>query len=160
MADIERKVPCTMREEGAKSTAEGADSTPEGTNSTTEGSVDFLTLIQSLKVTKRTGWVRKGISGPESIADHMYRMSIMALISADNEGLDHSRCMKIALAHDMAEALVGDITPHDNVTKEDKEAMERTAMHKITSVLGKKIGDHLWCFGKSTRLEHRPRLSY
>ena len=25
--------------------------------------------------------------------------------------------MKIALAHDMAEALVGDITPHDNVTK-------------------------------------------
>jgi len=136
MADDERNAPCTVREEGAKSTPEGANSTPEG-------AVDFLTLIQSLKVTKRTGWIRKGIDGPESIADHMYRMSIMALIAGDNEGLDHSRCMKIALAHDMAEALVGDITPHDNVTKEDKEAMERTAMQKMTSMLGKKTGDHL-----------------
>ena len=37
-----------------------------------------------MQKTKRTGWVRKGIIGPESIADHMYRMSMMAFISSDS----------------------------------------------------------------------------
>lgn len=37
-----------------------------------------------MQKTKRTGWVRKGIMGPESIADHMYRMSMMAFICNDN----------------------------------------------------------------------------
>ena len=30
--------------------------------------------------TKRTGWVKRGVHQPESIADHMYRMSMMGLI--------------------------------------------------------------------------------
>ena len=34
--------------------------------------------------TKRTGWVRKGVIGPESIADHMYRMGMMAFICHDS----------------------------------------------------------------------------
>jgi len=130
MASLERDAPSSVQDQ------EGATSSPEG-------AVDFLTLIQSLKVTKRTGWIRKGVNQPESIADHMYRMSIMALIAGDNENLDHNRCIKIALAHDLAEALVGDITPHDGVTKEDKEARERAAMQKMTSTLGKKSGEHL-----------------
>ena len=36
--------------------------------------IDFFHLIFKLKATKRTGWVRRGVKGPESIADHMYRM--------------------------------------------------------------------------------------
>ena len=79
--------------------------------------IDFLTLIQNLKVcaypqrrqlcprhtsacegqtfvaqtTKRTGWVRSGVAGPESIADHMYRMGMMALLARD-AGVDTNRC--------------------------------------------------------------------
>ena len=30
---------------------------------------------------KRTGWVKRGVAGPESIADHMYRMGAMALLA-------------------------------------------------------------------------------
>ncbi len=30
----------------------------------------------------------------------------------------------MALVHDLAESLVGDITPHDGVSKEDKYSME------------------------------------
>lgn len=41
----------------------------------TSSAIDFFNLIYKLKATKRTGWVRRGVKGPESIADHMYRMS-------------------------------------------------------------------------------------
>lgn len=46
-----------------------------------------------------------------------YRMSIMALVASNDERLDQSKCVQMALAHDMAEAVVGDITPHDGVSK-------------------------------------------
>ena len=34
------------------------------------------------------------------------------------------RCVKMALVHDMAECIVGDLTPHDNVSKEEKHRRE------------------------------------
>ncbi|KAF9613171.1 hypothetical protein IFM89_005942 [Coptis chinensis] len=70
----------------------------------TSSAIDFLTLCHSLKVTKRTGWVRKEIKNPESIADHMYRMALMALISADMPAVDRHKCIKMAIVHDIAEA--------------------------------------------------------
>ena len=44
------------------------------------------------------------------------------------EGLDLARVLSLAIVHDLAEAEVGDITPHDGVAKADKSAMERDAM--------------------------------
>ncbi|KAJ1674464.1 hypothetical protein EV182_003222, partial [Spiromyces aspiralis] len=41
----------------------------------------------------------------------------------------------IAIVHDLAESMVGDITPHDGVTKEDKFAMEKRAMDSIVELL-------------------------
>ncbi len=35
------------------------------------------------------------------------------------------RCIKLSLVHDMAECIVGDITPSDGVSKEDKHEMEK-----------------------------------
>lgn len=40
-------------------------------------------------------------------------------------------CMKMGLIHDLAESLVGDITPVDNVTVEDKHAMEKVEMDGV-----------------------------
>lgn len=98
--------------------------------------IDFLLLLQKLKVTKRTGWVRCNVKQPESIADHMYRMGMMSLILGDNAGVDAARCIKIALVHDVAESLVGDITPHCGVSDEDKYKMEADAVRQIQSMLG------------------------
>lgn len=53
----------------------------------------------------------------ESIADHMYRMGIITMLCPPETGIDRDRCVKLALIHDMAEALVGDITPPDNIAK-------------------------------------------
>ena len=38
------------------------------------------------------------------------------------------RCMKMALVHDIAESIAGDITPFCNVTKEEKHKLEMDAM--------------------------------
>lgn len=43
------------------------------------------------QTTKREGWVRRGVNAPESIADHMYRMGVMALIAADLPGVDRDK---------------------------------------------------------------------
>jgi len=44
-----------------------------------------------LKTTKRAGWVREGVAGPESISDHMYRMAMLALLSEKDPALDISK---------------------------------------------------------------------
>ncbi|ODQ67016.1 hypothetical protein NADFUDRAFT_40200 [Nadsonia fulvescens var. elongata DSM 6958] len=82
----------------------------------------FLNIIELLKTTKRTGWLNFDIVQPESISDHMYRIN-----------KDH--CVKVALVHDMAEALVGDITPVDPMSKEEKHARELAAIEYLTQVL-------------------------
>lgn len=60
----------------------------------------------------------------------MYRMSLMAFTTPEAD-VDKTHAMKLALVHDLAEALVGDITPHDGVSKQDKYDLESRAMHKI-----------------------------
>jgi putative hydrolase of HD superfamily len=84
-------------------------------------------LLSRLKATKREGWRRKGMADAESISDHMYRMAIMTLITPQ-AGLDTLRCVRLALVHDMAEALVGDITPVDGISRPEKSRREAATM--------------------------------
>ena len=89
-----------------------------------KGKLELMHLIEQLKLQKRTGWVREGVKGPESIADHMYRMAMLSLLSEEDEDLDIGKCVQLAVVHDLAEASVGDITPFDGVTKEVKQKLE------------------------------------
>ena len=41
----------------------------------------------------------------------MYRMAIMSFLFDSKDGIDSTKVMKISLVHDMAESIVGDITP-------------------------------------------------
>lgn len=117
---------------------------PPEENSTSP--IPFFHLIERLKTTKREGWRRFGING-ESISDHMYRMSIMTMFAppelASKINIPH--CTKMALIHDMAESLVGDITPVDtHITKAEKARREAAVMDYITeNLLGKVPGASL-----------------
>lgn len=99
--------------------------------------IPFFHFVERLKRVKREGWRRIGIQDAESIADHMYRMSIMTMLApaALRSKLDLARCSKMALVHDMAEALVGDITPADHVPKKEKSRREEATMDYIRDVL-------------------------
>lgn len=98
--------------------------------------IDFLTLCRRLKTTKRKGWINHAVKGPESIADHMYRMALMGLIADDIPGVNRERCIKIAIVHDIAEAIVGDITPSDGIPKEEKSRREQAALNEMCEILG------------------------
>jgi putative hydrolase of HD superfamily len=70
----------------------------------------------------------------------MYRMSIITMMapSSLSSSLDLAKCTRMALIHDMAESLVGDITPVDPVSKEEKSRRETETMEYIcTQLLGK-----------------------
>lgn len=99
-----------------------------------ENMLQFMKLVGQLKRVPRTGWVYRNIKQPESVSDHMYRMSMMALTIQD-VSVNKERCMKLALVHDLAECIVGDIAPADNVSKTEKHRRENEAMVHITGLL-------------------------
>ncbi|KAI5895165.1 HD domain-containing protein [Schizophyllum commune H4-8] len=90
----------------------------------------FFHVLERLKTQKRTGWVDHKIPDPESISDHMYRMAIMAMCCSDTT-LDITKCVLLALVHDIAEAQVGDITPRHGFSKEEKVKMEEGTMQNF-----------------------------
>lgn len=84
------------------------------------------TMLQ-LKELRRAGWARVGHPGAESVADHSWSVAMLALLHCPPE-LDREKLLIMALLHDLAEIVVGDITPHDGVSKADKHACEAAAM--------------------------------
>uniref|UniRef100_M3YSV7 5'-deoxynucleotidase HDDC2 n=3 Tax=Mustela putorius furo TaxID=9669 RepID=M3YSV7_MUSPF len=103
----------------------------------------FLRLVGQLKRVPRTGWVYRNVEKPESVSDHMYRMAVMALVTKD-EHLNKDRCVRLALVHDMAECIVGDIAPADNVPKEEKHRREEEAMKQLTQLLPEDLRKELY----------------
>ncbi|KYK54012.1 hypothetical protein DCS_05962 [Drechmeria coniospora] len=101
----------------------------------------FSHILERLKTTKREGWRRFDINRldilvrpwaatavpsfafppcrGESVSDHMYRMSMICMFPPPSLAtrLDMEKCIKMCLVHDMAELLVGDITPIHGVAR-------------------------------------------
>ncbi|KAI0339421.1 HD domain-containing protein [Trametopsis cervina] len=108
----------------------------------------FFHVLERLKTQKRTGWVDHSVPEPESISDHMYRMAVLAMCTSDTQ-LDISKCVMMALVHDLAEAQVGDIAPREGISKSDKRRLEAEAMRNFThdmlhnSAVAQRI-DSLW----------------
>jgi putative hydrolase of HD superfamily len=50
--------------------------------------------------------------------------------------VDRTRCLKMALVHDLAEGLTGDFTPYDPVSKEEKHRLEEAAFLQVVEPLG------------------------
>lgn len=83
-----------------------------------------------LKSLPRSGWVQNSIQNPESVASHSWGMSILALKLCPT-GLDLSKVLQLCIVHDLPEAVVGDITPHDGISKEEKQNLERKAINDL-----------------------------
>src|SRR4051794_15354555 len=74
----------------------------------------IVEAIGRLKEIPRTGWLDRGILAEEteSVADHSYGVALLAWLLAP-DALDRGRVVELALIHDLAEAVVGDVTPYD-----------------------------------------------
>lgn len=97
---------------------------------------EFIYDIGKLKRKDRSGWIRHGIQNPESVAEHSFRMGIMAFVIAPRYGLDPDKCLKMAIFHDLGESKIPDYTPFDNISKEDKFIEEEAAMRELCAKVG------------------------
>lgn len=94
-----------------------------------------LKRLLALKSIKRTGWLRAGVAPPkcESVADHAFYVVLYAALFAD-DSLDRATVLDMAIVHDLAEIVVGDLTPTD-CPRAEKIERERSAMASICRVL-------------------------
>lgn len=74
-----------------------------------EATISFLHEAGHLKNTPRTGWQLAGVGSPESVAEHSYRVGVLAYVIAVMEGADANRAAAIALFHDVPEVRTTDL---------------------------------------------------
>lgn len=110
-------------------------------NSSPRALFEFFRIVFKLKQTPRTGWLQKGIprGEAESIAEHMYRMAMISMVLPLADGISREKCVMIALVHDLAEAIVGDLTPNCGVSVEEKHRREAAALVAMTNDLSPEI---------------------
>ncbi|XP_023020433.1 5'-deoxynucleotidase HDDC2 [Leptinotarsa decemlineata] len=120
----------------------------------------FLDLVTNLKHFSRRGWAVCEIKNHEQIAGHMYAMGIMTFLLGDDSKLDRFKCLQLALVHDLAECIVGDITPHDNISEDTKHAMEDEAMKELTTHVGSKIGSLIYNLYKEYEAKETPEAKF
>ena len=67
----------------------------------------------------------------------MYRMSVITMLAPESltSKINVPHCTKMALVHDMAESLVGDITPVCGISKKDKSEREKQTIDFIADRL-------------------------
>ena len=94
----------------------------------------LINILGKLKELQRTGWKRKNIENAETVAAHSHAVALLALLFAPKH-LNAEKCLKLAIVHDLQEALVGDITPFDGMSKEEKAQREKAAVKEISQKL-------------------------
>ena len=100
---------------------------------------EFFYQIVNLKTTQRSGWQSKlNLSDSESVAEHTYMMSVMAMVLSDIKNLNTEKIIKMSLLHDWAESKIGDFMP-DEINVEKKTELEEYAMAELLDDLPSKI---------------------
>lgn len=102
--------------------------------------IEFLALVGKSKNILRSGWVREKIKNPESVAEHSFRLSVLAMILADQLGVDKEKLIKMALLHDLGEVITGDIVWSrgkiiDIKKRADKEAREKEGIIEVFNTI-------------------------
>jgi len=100
------------------------------------GTVEFMRRALALKDQMRRGWQRIGIERPESVADHTWGVALLAIAAAEERPhLDRARLLELAITHDLAEAIIGDLIPGEYAHKGEKIARERRALEDLVDTL-------------------------
>ncbi|GMN62773.1 hypothetical protein TIFTF001_031853 [Ficus carica] len=122
-----------------------ASASSSSSSPSASAAIDFLSLCHRLKSEddEESGMGEKRREGTG--------INCGSYVSNGTDGsycFGYSRCIKMAIVHDIAEAIVGDITPVDGVSKTEKSRREREALDHMCKLLGggssaKEIGE-LW----------------
>lgn len=105
--------------------------------------INFYLLATSLKDKIRTGWETWNIDRQrvESVAEHIYGTCILA-IAIDSEfdlNIDIYKVVMMLTLHEIEEVKIGDLTPFDKITAEEKRKIGKQAVEEVFSSLAKGI---------------------
>lgn len=112
--------------------------------------VDFVNYAEKLKVELRHA--SKSDNQKESVADHSWRLALMAILVAPHLKIkiDLLKLLKMATVHDLVEIESRDVPVLEHIDNKSahrhKEVAEKTAMQKIKKMLGSdgKEINNLW----------------
>ena len=104
-------------------------------NNNIKNVINFYVLATSLKDKIRSGWKLWNVSKKrlESVAEHIYGTCILA-IAIDSEfkvDIDLNKVLKMLVLHELEEVIIGDITPYDNVSNNEKIEQGKNAIKTI-----------------------------
>jgi putative hydrolases of HD superfamily len=117
----------------------------------------ILDVCGALKRLKRQGWLIRKVPMPESDSDHMHRVALTGMLyhSTASFDLDYCACpdlhpdkidatklLRMAVTHDLCEAIAGDITPHCQ-NQGSRRDFEEEAMQQIARIVGEPLGSEL-----------------
>lgn len=107
-----------------------------------EKALRFYLLATTLKDKIRSGWKVWNIQRErvESVAEHIYGVCILA-VSIDSEydlNIDLSKTVMMLLLHEIEEIIIGDLTPFDKITQEQKRKIGKKAVEEVLESLDKK----------------------
>ena len=79
------------------------------TDSESASIVEFAHEAGHLKHVQRAGWLLAGVRSPESVAEHSFRVGVLAYAIAVQEGANPDRAAALGLFHDLPETRIGDV---------------------------------------------------
>ncbi|MBS7659025.1 MAG: HD domain-containing protein [Candidatus Bathyarchaeia archaeon] len=97
--------------------------------------IKFLRYAVKLKDIKRSGWIKAGVKNPESVAEHVYGLIVLSMLISDLKNLNIEKMFRLAVIHDLEEAILGDLTPEEKSRKMNLRELEKKAVKKILSHL-------------------------
>jgi putative hydrolase of HD superfamily len=102
--------------------------------------VRFTKIVENLKRVKRTGWIVAGVKSPESVAEHSYCLAVLCMVLGKKNNLNVEKLMKMALIHDLAESIVGDLVEERGykivMNPKKKLKLEKEALKRICDGIG------------------------
>lgn len=96
--------------------------------------LDLLFELQTLDRLPRSGYLLRGVSDCESVAEHTLHLALLVwLLAGEEPGIDRSHAVELALLHDLAELRIGDLprTATAYLPRETKHTAERHAVADI-----------------------------
>lgn len=105
--------------------------------------LDFFLDAGELKKTKRTGWILRGVKNPESLADHVFRTTLMTLVlGAKRKEFDFEKLLITAITHELPEIFAGDATPYDQ-EKNQKESLKKWIGYRKEYLLARRKNEFM-----------------